>query len=73
MVLVIYSGIWEMQDWFGSGNKYEDKINENWHYTEETGKKGDQKKPALIYDIQALFVVNNILKQNPNETFIYIK
>lgn len=29
--------------------------------------------PALIYDTQALFVVNNILKQNPIETFIHIK
>lgn len=73
MVIFIYIGIWEMQHWLGSGNKYEDKINEHWHYTEETGKKEDQKKPALIYDIQALFAVNNILKQNPNETFIYIK
>lgn len=36
-------------------------------------EKEGPKKQALIYDIQALFVVNNILKQNPNETFIYIK
>lgn len=64
-----------MQHWFGSGNKYEDKINEHWHYIEETRKKKKRraKKPALIYDTQALFVVNNTLKQNPIETFIHIK
>lgn len=44
MVLVIYIGIWEMQHWFGSGNKYENKINEHWHYIEETGGKKRAKK-----------------------------
>lgn len=43
MALFIYIGIWEMQHWFGSGNKYEDKINEHWHDIEETGKKEGQK------------------------------
>lgn len=39
------------------------------------GKKEKRraKKPALIYDTQALFVVHSTLKQNPIETFIYIK
>lgn len=71
MVLFIYIGIWEMQYFFGSGNKYEDKINEHWHFIEEIGKK-ETKKPTWIYDTQALFVMNNILKQNPTETFIHV-
>lgn len=28
-IICLYLGIWKMQHWFGSGNKYEDKINEH--------------------------------------------
>lgn len=37
MVLFSYIQYMEMQYWFGSGSKYEDKINEHWHYIKEIG------------------------------------
>ena len=39
MVLFSYIQYTEMQYWFGSGSKYEDKINEHWHYIKEIGGK----------------------------------
>ena len=73
MVLFSYIQYTEMQYWFGSGSKYEDKINEHWHYIKEIGGEIRSKMPTLIYDTQALFIVSNILKQSSIETFIPIK
>lgn len=73
MVLFSYIQYMEMQYWFGSGSKYEDKINEHWHYIKEIGgrKKVKTANPNLWHT--ALFIVNNILKQSSIETFIPIK